>query len=308
MQRHAFFAMNTEIELLADTRDGGRAAGLFAEAEALLHRHEATLTGFSEHSELAALNRAAGQSFAASPLLFTTVGAALHAAARTGGLFEPAVLDALRAAGYDRSFAVLPYSAPRTPPAAPGPILGAFRHVELAPRGRTITRPAGMHLDLGGIGKGLAVAAALSLLRPLGNALANAGGDLRASGRLADGDWLAGVQHPFEPGRDIATVAVRDAALATSSIMRRRWRRDGVERHHLIDPRTGASAATDLAAATVLARTAAEADVLAKTALLLGRTAGRAFVEREGALCLLVGRDGAIELSPGFPAIGGGGA
>jgi thiamine biosynthesis lipoprotein len=221
------------------------------------------------------------------------------------------VLDALQAAGYDRTFAILPYTAPRTPPQRAEPLAGAFNRVGLDPRERTITLPAGMHLELGGIGKGLAVDAALELLRPLGNALVNAGGDLRAIGSGSmDGEseedgWLAGVQNPFDPERDVATVAVRDAALATSSIMRRRWRRDGVEHHHLIDPRTGASARTDLAAATVLAPNAEQADVLAKVALLLGHRTGRAFVEREGGACLLVTRAGAIEISAGFSAVGG---
>ncbi len=308
MQRHSFFAMSTEIELLADAPAGAAVGALFAQAEALFHHYEATLSRFSEQSELAALNRAAGRSFAASPLLFAAVTAALRAAERTGGLFEPAVLDALRAAGYDRTFAILPYTTPRTPARPPRPVAGAFRGIVLNPAGRTITLPAGLHLDLGGIGKGLAVDAALELLRPLGNALVNAGGDLRAVGSCEGGDWLVGVQNPFDAEHDIATAAVRDAALATSSVMRRRWRRGGVEHHHLIDPRSGASAATDLAAATVLAPSAAEADVLAKVALLLGREAGRVFAEREGAVCLLVGRDGAIDRSASFPAVGGVGA
>lgn len=308
MHAHRFFAMNTEVELLVDTAAAAAATALFARAEALFHRYEAALTRFSDESELAALNRSAGRPFAASPLLFAAVSAALAAAERTEGLFEPAVLPALRAAGYDRSFTLLPYTEPRTPPSPPTPLHGAFRRVRLDAATRSIALPAGIQLDLGGIGKGLAADAALALLRPLDNALVNAGGDLRATGAFAGGDWLAGVQNPFAPERDIATVAVREAALATSSVLRRRWRRDGVEHHHLIDPRSGASAETDLVAASVVAPTAAEADVLAKVALLLGRAAGRAFVERQGATCLTVSRDGAIEHSPDFPAVGGVGA
>ena len=60
--------------------------------------------------------------------------------------------------------------------------------------------------------------------------------------------------------------------------------------HHLIDPRTARSAVTDVIQATVLARTAREAEALAKTAVILGSDAGLDFLDR-------VGVDGAILLT-----------
>src|SRR5207253_7452720 len=116
--------------------------------------------------------------------------------------------------------------------------------------------------------------------------LVNAGGDLRARGRAEDGPWLAGVQDPFHPERDLTVLPVQDAAVATSSAVRRRWQMGAGQRHHLIDPRTGTSAASDVAAATVVAPDAVRADVLAKVALIAGRDAGLRFVEAHGAGCL----------------------
>ena len=55
----------------------------------------------------------------------------------------------------------------------------------------------------------------------------------------------------------------------------RRW---GAARHHVIDPRTGAPASSDLAEVSVLAPSAAEGEVLAKTALLLGSADAPAFL------------------------------
>lgn len=299
----SFSAMDTDVDLaVAEPCDREAAARAFVAVEALFAAYERCLTRFSDLSELSALNRSAGTPFVASPLLYSAVDAAIHAAGASGGVFDPSVLHAVRGAGYDKTFAVVALTEPRRPPIAATPLTGAYRAIRLDPAARTVTLPAGCGLDLGGIGKGLAVDAAGALLGPLGSFFVNAGGDLLARGMAEDGPWLAGVEDPFHPQRNLAVLTLADAAVATSSIVRRRWVRGGVVRHHLIDPRTGTSAETDLAAATIVARTATEADVLAKTAVILGRTAGRAHVEARGAGCLLVGLDGSITASPGLPS------
>jgi thiamine biosynthesis lipoprotein len=64
------------------------------------------------------------------------------------------------------------------------------------------------------------------------------------------------------------TLGLEDGALATSGRDRRRWRRNGRDVHHLIDPATGTSARGDLLRVTVLAPTAVDAEVLAKAVFL----------------------------------------
>ncbi|MBK6562001.1 MAG: FAD:protein FMN transferase [Dehalococcoidia bacterium] len=65
-------------------------------------------------------------------------------------------------------------------------------------------------------------------------------------------------------------------AVATSSIGGRRWASNGRAMHHLLDPRTGQPSASDLHSVTVLAPTAADAEVAAKVALILGSRQGSA--------------------------------
>ena len=120
-----------------------------------------------------------------------------------------------------------------------------------------------MRLDLGGIAKGYAVDRAAELLAPAGPCLVNAGGDLAVRG----GAWPVGVEH--------LTLLLERGAIATSGRDRRRWTRDGREHHHLIDPRTGAPADTPLLRATVVAASAAEAEVLAKAVFLGDEEAAR---------------------------------
>jgi thiamine biosynthesis lipoprotein len=271
MLRRSFRAMGTEVELLLV---GDRSEAL-DEAESEFRRLEALLSRFLPDSELSLLNRR-GRLEASNDLL-SVVELALAARKRTSGRFDPTVHDALVAAGYDRSFDAL---------APEGPSLTQFDGrcgggVTIS--AGTIELELGVHLDLGGIGKGYAVDRALAILAQEGPALVNAGGDIAAHSRPDALGWRVGVE--------ALTIALEDGAVATSGRDRRRWRRDGEERHHLIDPVTGRPAESDLLRVTVVGRNAVEAEVDAKALFLAGE---RAAVEEAGALglpCVLVTAD-----------------
>ncbi len=269
MERRTFHAMGTEMELLVDA-DGADDALDAAEAE--FHRLEALLSRFRGDSELSRLNR--DGSLEAGPDLLRVVDLALDARERTGGRFDPTVHDAVVAAGYDRSFEdVVPDSLDRCQ--APAVAGGA-----VSVRGSRIVLDSGVHLDLGGIGKGYAAERAAELLALAGPCLVNAGGDVATRG----GAWPIGVETAAEP----LTLELRGAALATSGRDRRRWRRDGRELHHLIDPRTGAPAETDLLRVTVVAPDAVEAEVTAKALFLAGADAAAAEADAAGLAAVLV--------------------
>lgn len=145
----------------------------------------------------------------------------------------------------------------------PGPLPPLPEVLEVRP-GRARLSP-GVGVDLGGLAKGWM---ADRLVDRLGdNALAELGGDLaaRGAGPIGEG-WPIGFGGQ--------TVALHDGGAATSGTWRRRW--GGV--HHLIDPRTGRPAETDLQEVEVIARTGVEAEVLAKTGLLLGSAGAEEFL------------------------------
>ena len=218
-----------------------------------MHDH---LTRFEPDSELSRLNAAAGRWIDVGPELEALLRLSLDAYATSDGLVHIGVLPALLAAGYTRDFASGP-----TPPT--GEILVAPplpEMLEVRP-GRAKLR-TGTAIDLGGIAKGWLADRAVERIGE--NALANFGGDLRARGAGPDGDgWPVGF--------GTTTVLLKGLGAATSGTGGRRW---GEGLHHLIDPRTGLPATTDLTEVSVIATTGAEAEVLAKTALLLGREAG----------------------------------
>ncbi|MCO5244687.1 MAG: FAD:protein FMN transferase [Anaerolineae bacterium] len=252
---------------------------------------EAELSRFRPDSGLSRLNAAAGLGpQTVSPLLWTALNRAVEAARQTLGLFDPTVLDLLRAAGYDRSFELLDGSSDTLGPSAK-PSCG-WHQIRFYDSVGQVELPAGVGIDLGGIAKGWTVDRVAVSLATHGPVLVDAGGDIRAVGMPGGEPWPVAVQDPFDETRDCAVLALNGGAVATSSIGRRRWQRNGQTMHHLIDPRTGQPSDSDLHTVTVLADTAEEAEVSAKTVLMLGTQAGASWLKRRDLRGLLIDRRG----------------
>jgi len=274
--------MNTDVEVTGAPEDP---APWFERLERLWSR-------FDAESALSQLNRWAGRWVLVPPLLHLAVRRALEAARLTGGAFDPTILPALVAAGYGRSFELGP-----TDPGPPVPA-GRWREVRLGPG--AVFLPGGVALDLGGIGKGLAVDLVLRWLQrggPASSLMVNAGGDLALWVREGDPPWGVEVADPFAPARTLATASLRRGAVATSSTLGRRWGADG---HHIIDPETGRPADSGLVAATVFAPAAALADVLAKACLVLGAERALGLLASRRCHGLLVTADRDLILTPGL--------
>ena len=288
--RRNFRAMGTDVQLFLAAEPDPLADALLDGAENEFERLEALLSRFRPDSELSALNEH-GHIHASTELL-DVVKLALEARTRTSGRFDPTVHDALVAAGYDRTFEEVAPDG-RSAGRGHGPCGGA---VALDRSSGTIELEPGVHLDLGGIGKGYAVDRAAAILAGAGPALVDAGGDIAAAGRPDALGWRVGV----ETGDGRITLGLEDCALATSGRDRRRWRRDGEERHHVIDPVTGRPATTDLLRVTVVGSTAVEAEVLAKAFLIAGEHDATAEAEAMGVPCVLVTDDGRTTLAGGI--------
>jgi FAD:protein FMN transferase len=296
MRRHTFPAMGTTVNLLLPARAEMSAAG---QAQALFALWEAVLSRFRSDSELSYLNDRAGGPVIVGQLLWTVLTASIEAARSTGGVYDPTMLRQLEAAGYDRTFRDLPSSLPPSTQSATSG--GAWRLIRLDNGTRAVTLPSGVALDFGGIAKGMTVDAALQGLVSAGvaNAAVEAGGDLRVHGDPpGQKGWQVAVQLPT--GKRMVTV--HSGAMATSTLSRRRWQQGGVERHHILDPRSGQPARSGLSSVTVCATRCVQADVAAKTAFILGADEGRDFLSSHGLAALLIKSDGATECVGAWPA------
>jgi FAD:protein FMN transferase len=290
--------MGTQVELLAV----GAPSGALAAARSQLAELEARWSRFRPNSEISTLNRTAGRPVAVSPETLTVLALAVLGWQATDGRFDPTVLDALEAAGYDRSLEQLPADGEgmdgSRPTPGPAPGLAGIR---LDAGAGTVTLPAGTRLDLGGIAKGYTADLLCARLRAAGAAgvCVNVGGDLRVGGTAPrGGPWAVAVPHPH--GGQAATLELTDGAAATSSPLRRTWHAGSRPAHHLIDPRTGQPAATGILQVSVVTGEAWWAEVAAKAAFLAGLPNALPLATRLGVEALIIDQDGGLHLTAGL--------
>jgi thiamine biosynthesis lipoprotein len=292
MKRIEFRAMGSRMLVLLDSPANAAEESLRC-VPAWFEEWEQVLSRFRPGNELDRLNHSDGRPMAVSQTLWEVFQASRTAEQFTGGLVSPTVLDALVWAGYEHSFESLP--AVQTGPsfAMPGLPDPAGVIVWDVPT-RSLIRPYSVHLDLGGIAKGWAADQAVRCLSRHGPVLVDAGGDIAISGPLSDGQaWPIGVNDPFNTGPHFETLKLARCGVATSGKDYHRWLKDGTWQHHIIDPRSGLPADTDILAATVVAPSVMEAEAAAKAVLILGSQAGLECLEADSGLAgILVLEDG----------------
>lgn len=285
--RHDFYAMGCHMSAWLELTDEAVAMAALGQVDALFQAAEARMSRFREESELSQLNVQPAQWVPVSQPLWTVIQRALSLAAQTDGLFDPTLLNALARAGYRQTFATLHETdgaigvnaaQAETEEQLQQPITslqGRWREVEIDASRHAVRLPAGLRLDLGGIGKGFTAQQAVHFLSNWGPCLIDAGGDLVA-GDAPQGlpGWSVAIAAPMiedtNPERDLLQLWLKNATLATSGIDFRRWRQHGRMMHHLIDPRTGEPAQTPLLTASVLAADATVAEAWATVLMITG--------------------------------------
>lgn len=299
----AFRAMNTDF-LVA-----GVPAGAAEEVKALVALAETTFSRFSPTSEISRLNQTAPAWTAVTSLTYDLLVDAAEAYHATGGLFNPFLAETMRTIGYDQSFEALTPVKNRSGIntciaqkqdlfASPLPLP---EHLEFDFATQSIKVATGATIDLGGIAKGWIAQRAANRLIASGikQGLIDAGGDVVLWGsEPMQGSWGVGVGHPLAEDQDIADLWLEGlTAIATSSIVKRRWQRSGeLSAHHILDPRTGSPACSDLLQATVIGRDLVVAEQYTKLLIILGSAAGSRWIaDRCPDLAyILVRSDGAI--------------
>jgi len=256
----------------------------------LLDHLEARWSRFLPDSDISRLNLAAGQPVHVDSTTITLLAAMTDAWNATERRFDPSTLPALWKAGYRSSIddpgrvTHLPSGVARLIEQHDGhgsddPTMD---HIEIDPRTCTVRFPAGLSVDAGGIGKGLAADLAVANALHCGaeGALVGIGGDLSMGGHPPDGGWMVAIEHPEPERGTLGSVAVPGGGVATSSTRSRRWQRLGRERHHVIDPWTDAPSTTDLSSVTVVARSGWLAEVHATAAVLAGSSQVIEYLDR----------------------------
>jgi len=274
-------------------------AALVRELEAV----DLACSRFRDDSELVRLNRHAGDEVEVGPYLLRALEVALGAAEATDGAVDPTVGEALRLAGYDRTFALVRLRDGRlvNVSAAPG---GGWRRIEIDRERRTVWIPGGAEVDLGATAKALAAdRAARAAAEATGDgALVSIGGDVAVAGDAPGDGWSIGLADdhaaPFPEGGP--TVSVCSGGLATSGTCVRNWATASGRAHHIIDPRTGTPAVTPWRTVSVTAASCVDANTASTTAVVLGEAAPEWLAARR-LPARLVREDGDVVRVAGWP-------
>lgn len=258
--------VQTRFVLWAASEKSARAAAdaAFSRVEDL----EQIMSDYRPDSELMRLcSRAGGPAVAVSGDLFRVLSRSQELARRSGGAFDVTVGPSVALWRQARTARALPSSD-----ALDGARrLVGWRNVTLDAKARSVRLALpGMKLDLGGIAKGFACDAALSVLRSRGirSALVEMGGDIAVSGPPpGEKGWkidITGRDQPF---------TLRDCGVSTSGDLYQFVEIGGVRYSHVVDPRAGLGL-TSRIEVTVVAPDATTSDSLATAISVLGEKRG----------------------------------
>ncbi len=295
-------ALGTSVDLLLTHEPSLELAS--AVVRSVLEQVDLTYSRFREDSELSRLNASPGRSTHVSPLLAEAIDVALRAARLTDGAVDPTVGRAMRLVGYDDDFPRLALGRDR-PIVLRQEAIPGWRGVRFDRNAQTVVLPHGVELDLGSTGKALAAdlaAAAVQLVIPTGGTLVALGGDIATAGDPPPDGWpvLTAEDSATPPDSPGEVIALLRGAIATSSTTVRRWSRDGVTLHHLIEPSTGFPVRGPWRTATVLAGSCVEANTASTAAIVRGASAVE-WLEVSGLLARLVSETGAVHHTPAWP-------
>jgi thiamine biosynthesis lipoprotein len=250
-------------------------------AIAEIRRLEGLMTTWSPDSDISRVNAAAGQkAVVVSPEVYDVIAKAQEFSARSSGAFDISFY-ALRGLWF---FDEEPRAQIPDPKALAArlPLIN-FRAIVLSEKARTVKlQKPGMAINLGGIGKGFAVDAAVKILRARGitDGMVQAGGDLMLFGSKSGAPFKAGIRDPrsLDPSDYFAVCEIKDHAFSTAGDYERSFIREGTRYHHILDPRTG-QPARGARSVTVFAKDATTADGLDDVVLILGPERGLRIVE-----------------------------
>ena len=267
-----------------------------ADLSAMLGRVDAVASRFRTDSALSHANANAGRPVPVPRELIDLVACALDAAERTSGAVDPTIGLSLILCGYDRDIADLPRDGAAVRPAVPP---SNWRAVGLDRERGLLRVPVGTALDLGATAKAFAAdRAARTLHARYGTpVLVELGGDVAAYGSRCEGWPLFVAEHE---GGDGELVVLHDGGLATSTTTVRHWQRGGRALHHIVDPQSGAPAHGPWRTATVAAESAVQANTASTAAIVLGDGA-EGWLRSHGLAARLVGQDGSIVTTSGWP-------
>ena len=277
----------------------GAPEGLMDEALAACGRYERMLSKTIPESDVSRINAANGQPVQVDPETWEILRRAKEISAATEGAFSVTIAPLSALWDFTGGTNRMPTEEERL---AALPLVDDSR-IQLGEDG-TVTLPAGMQVDLGGIAKGYIADQLATLLRGrVMGAIISLGGNTYVVGDKPDGSLnTVGVQDPWGvTGALEGVIFCKNISAVTSGTYERGFEGpDGVWYHHILDPKTGISVRTDLVSATFLMESSMSADALATACIVMGSDKALALAQEMGLDALFITDDGRTLMTAGF--------
>ncbi len=274
------FYFDTVVTLTANGSDGEFLETALKGSLALCAELEALLSKTVEGSDVWKVNHADGKPVTVDDRTRTILECALDVAKKSGGAFDPTIAPA--SGLWD--FTLEEGEEPSLPDAqALEAAAELVDYTKLQLTGNTVTLPAGMQIDLGGIAKGYIADEVAGYFTEQGvkSAVINLGGNVFALGaKPTGGPWVVGLQDPDDTTwTSTGKLLIEGGTVVTSGIYERGFEIDGVRYHHLLDANTGWPIQNDLKAVSIYCDQSMLADALSTACFALGTDQGKALLE-----------------------------
>ena len=287
--KRSFMSMGTFVEFTIVEKNEQIAIDAIEAAKSVIQGVHDLMSTHESSSQISDVNRKAGiEAVKADREFVEVVKNSINLSRETNGVFDISVLPLLELWGFRAQSLRIPDDKiiQKTLDAV------GYEKIQLDESEGTIgLSNRYSSIDVGGIAKGYAVDKAIEVLRAKGikNAIINAGGDIYLMGAPeGENGWLVGIQDPLQSDKVIATVRLRDKAIATSGNYENFVQIEDHRYGHILDPKMGRPS-EKLYSATVISSTVTEADALSTTTFVMGAKEGVAFIEnRAGTECALL--------------------
>ena len=159
-------------------------------------------------------------------------------------------------------------------------------------------------LDFGAIAKGYIADRMKDYLLEKGvtSAVINLGGNVLCVGQKPGGKpFKIGLQKPYaDRNETIETLDIKDMSVVSSGVYERHFVKDGVNYHHILNPRDGYPYENGLVSVTILSKLSADGDVLSTTCFSLGLEKGMELLDSiDGVYGVFIKSDGEVRYSQG---------
>ncbi len=178
-------------------------------------------------------------------------------------------------------------------------VLGKTGFEKITLKGNEISFPQGIVIDMGAVGKGIALDEIKTVLdeNKASSAVISIGGSILLYGK---DDMTVGITDPTGKSQYMAVLIPGECCVSTSGSYERFFEQNGKKYHHILDPETGFPAENGLVSVTVCSESGLLSDALSTACFVLGKEKGMALLEKYGCEGVFIDGENGVSVTDGL--------